>query len=190
MRKLVYGAGINNADYETQSKDNGIKFICPFYKRWFEMLKRCYSRKYIESNPTYSDCKVCDSWLKFSNFKAWMETQDWQGKELDKDVLFKESKLYSPETCVFISHTVNSFFNDCGSAANGMLTGTSRAYKSSKFQASCQNPFTKRREHLGTFECRISAHLAWKRRKHELACQLAATQGDERVSSALISRYI
>ena len=51
------------------------------------MLQRCYSPKNHAKNPTYIGCYVAKEWLTFSNFKAWMGSQQWQGMELDKGVI-------------------------------------------------------------------------------------------------------
>lgn len=102
--KLVRGVGINDADYAIRTKDG----LCPFYQRWHNMLTRCYDEKSLERQPTYKDCSVCEEWLTFSNFKAWMIKQDWQGKELDKDIANKGNKIYSPENCRFVTRRQNT----------------------------------------------------------------------------------
>lgn len=71
------------------------------------MLKRCLSDKEKERTPAYKQVTCVDSWLYFSNFKAWMEKQDWEGKELDKDLLFKGNLVYGPDTCIFVDKRVN-----------------------------------------------------------------------------------
>ena len=73
------------------------------------MLERSYSEKFKEKHPTYKDVTCCEEWLTFSNFKSWMEQQDWEGKDLDKDLLVYQNKIYSPETCCFLSHKINTF---------------------------------------------------------------------------------
>lgn len=74
------------------------------------MLQRCFSEGLHKKHPSYLGCKICNEWLVFSNFKAWMETQDWEGKELDKDIYGQE--LYSPDTCLMVRPDVNKFFRD------------------------------------------------------------------------------
>ena len=61
--------------------------------------------------------------------------------------------------------------------------------EASKFRSMCNNPFTKRLEHLGYFDSEQDAHNAWLKRKLEIAYELAAIQTDTRVAKALISRY-
>lgn len=60
--KLVYGVGINDADYVVQRKEtievNGVRkrrlvWVCPYYQVWRTMLRRCYSTKYHDRQPTY-----------------------------------------------------------------------------------------------------------------------------------------
>lgn len=110
MDKLIFGKGVNDVEGKTQlQKDKKVIWRCPFYDRWTNMLRRCYSKSYQKSFPTYVGCTVCEEWLRFSTFKTWMQFQDWEGKELDKDLLSGKSKIYSPETCGFIGKDLNNF---------------------------------------------------------------------------------
>jgi hypothetical protein len=196
--KLVYGVGINDADYEVYEYEyvivDGMKkqkmvWCCPYYRTWKDMLQRCYSDKYQERRPTYKGCSVSEEWLTFSVFKSWMEEQDWEGKQLDKDLLFEGNKVYSKETCVFVTQKVNSFTLDCGASKGEWLIGVFWNKKNGKFMSRCCNPLTKKREYLGLFLDELEAHNAWLKRKLEIAHQLAAIQDDERVAKALIARY-
>ena len=109
-RTLKYGVGINDAQYQVQLRNTDNTLLtCPFYKVWSDMLKRCYSQTFLTKNPTYKGCYVCTPWLTFSNFRKWMETQAWKGKELDKDILIAGNKIYSPETCIYVPQWLNSF---------------------------------------------------------------------------------
>ena len=75
-KKLVFGKGINDADYDTK--------VCPYYREWYKMIQICYSTKWQANNDDedLDGRTVCDEWLTFSNFKKWMQTQDWEGREL------------------------------------------------------------------------------------------------------------
>ena len=197
-KRLVFGVGVNDADYvvtkrETVEVDGKKKqrivWVCPFYRSWHGMLRRCYSIKFQERQSTYKGCSVSDDWLTFSNFKAWMETQDWQGKQLDKDLLFEGNKIYSADTCVFVTRMVNLFTTDRGNDRGELMIGVCWHKGNNKLKSQCHNPFTKRREHLGYFDSEQDAHEAWLKRKLELAYELAEMQTDERVAKALINRY-
>lgn len=197
-RKLVYGVGINDAGYVIQENEtievNGVKKIkcawqCRYYRAWVAMLARCYSTKYRERHPTYIGCTVSKEWLTFSNFKNWMQKQDWEGKQLDKDLLIRGNKVYSADTCVFVSRVVNTFTTDSGAVRGEWLIGVDWNKAAGKFRAQCGNPFTKKNEGLGYFTSEQEAHEAWLKRKLELARELAAIQKDERVAKVLVDRY-
>lgn len=191
--KLIYGVGINDADYpvyvyEKLNGKNKIIWRCPFYSRWCDMLKRCYSEKYLKTGGTYKGCFVCEEWKRFSNFKAWMETQDWQNKQLDKDLLLKGNKVYSPDTCVFISIEINLFISEKLENKSKYKTGVSINNETGLYRAKC-NDGTGRTVSLGSFKEEETAHKKWLSYKLELAKILAASQTDERVAKALIERY-
>jgi len=198
VARLVYGFGINDADYVTRKVEtisvNGVRkqrlvWTCPYYRVWVNMLERCYSAKFQERQPTYKGCSVSEEWLRFSNFKSWMERQDWEGMQLDKDLLLEGNKVYSKETCVFVTSVVNSFTSDCRASRGEWLIGVCWNKKNGKFVSRCCNPFTKKNEYLGLFDCELEAHQEWLNRKLELAHLLAEEQTDSRVAKALISRY-
>lgn len=199
VEPTVFGVGINDVDYvvmkyETTRYVNGKRkqkmvWCCPYYLAWKNMLMRCYSTKYQETHTTYIGCSVSEEWLTLSVFKSWMEAQDFEGMQLDKDLLFEGNKVYSEETCVFVSREVNMFTTDRGALRGEWLIGAHWHKPSGKFMARCCNPFTKEKEHLGLFTCELEAHQAWLKRKLELAHLLAAEQTDERVGKALVERY-
>ena len=135
MNKLVHGVGVNDLDYRTHIyehvTDNGGRrvrkpvFICKYYEVWVNMLKRCYSKKYLERNQSYIGTSVCSEWLHATVFKKWMEQQDWSGKSLDKDIIVPRSKLYSPDTCAFVLKATNSFVTTSDAIRGGYPTGVS-----------------------------------------------------------------
>lgn len=198
-KKLVYGVGNNNADYDVVKwEESGYidgkrkrkqVFGCPYYRAWRNMLKRCYFDKFQERQPTYKNCTVSREWHTFSNFRAWMVAQDWGDKHLDKDILFEGNKIYSADTCVFVTRMVNNFTIDRGAARGKWQVGVHWDEKAGKFKSQCCNPFSGEQERLGLFDCEQQAHNAWAKRKLELAHELAAEQTDPRVAKALIDRY-
>ena len=188
----IYGVGINDADYAVNIRmGDGLIKRCHYYDTWKSMLRRCYCTYFKCRHTTYENCKVCDEWLVFSNFKRWMETQDWQGKQLDKDLLIKGNKTYSPETCIFVHQVVNKFVTDRSRKRGDYMLGVHWDKSRSKFKAQCSNPFTGKNEYLGRFDSEIEAHLAWKARKHELAVMLANSLycSDKRLKDVLTSLY-
>lgn len=190
MSKLIYGVGVNDAGYQVYEVKNGERVCCRFYSTWLSMLSRCYSGIFHKRYPTYIGCVVADDWLVFSNFKDWMSSQDYIGKSLDKDILFAGNKMYSEETCCFVFGSVNNFLVNCTSSSGDWPIGVSFDKRAKKLKSECRNPISNKREHLGHFTCPNQAHKAWRKRKHELALQLANLQTDERVAQALRTRYL
>ena len=194
MKRLVYGVGLNDAGYTVQRYvKNGIKnellWICPFYATWRRMLERCYSEKRLSVWPTYRGCSVDPGWHKFSAFRAWMDGKQWAGNQLDKDILIPGNKVYGEKACAFVSPALNWFLLDC-SAARGILpVGVSFHKCSGKYQAQCRNPFTGKKEYLGSFTDPHEAHKAWRHKKNILSCMYADFQDDPLVAIALRKRY-
>jgi hypothetical protein len=198
---LLLGVGNKDVDYVVQKREmveleNGdrvsrITWRCPFYVRWYGLLLRCYSEAALKQSPTYRGCTICDEWLNFSVFKQWMEGQEWEDKQLDKDLLVEGNKIYSPDTCVFISSNLNMFLSGERFSKGRTLLGTSWAKDKSKFAAHCRDPSfpEKSSKSLGYFDTEKEAHEAWKSKKHEHAKEYAKMQTDPRVVLALENRY-
>ena len=199
MNKLICGVGVNDLGYRTlvqeEVTENGgkrirkIVFRCKYYEVWKNMIVRCYSKKYLESRPSYIDTSVCSEWLYATQFKKWMEQQDWHDKCLDKDIISPRSKLYSPETCAFVLKATNSFVTASDASRGDYPIGVDLRKRTGKYRAQCGNIFTGESEHLGYFLTPEEAHEAWRKRKHELAQLVAATESDTRVVEALKKRY-
>lgn len=84
------------------------------YRVWHDIITRCYSKKRAKSSPTYKDCIVCDEWHNFQNFAKWYldnyYTINNQTMCVDKDILFKGNKIYSPDTCLIVPNEINVMF--------------------------------------------------------------------------------
>ena len=108
------------------------------YKVWTSMLTRCYEKN-EDRNPTYDDCYVCDEWKYYDNFKKWYNENFYEidNKKmcLDKDILSKGNKVYSPDTCVFVPSVINLLFVRSQKTRGEFPIGVSRS-KGDKFRAS------------------------------------------------------
>jgi len=110
-----------------------------------------------------------------------MVGQSWVGLQLDKDII-GNGKLYSPDTCVFVSPQVNSFIKSSG--YRGIcLRGVTRL-PGGRFRADGVNE-SGDRVYLGVFATNEDAHLAWAKDKAATANMLAAKQSDLRVAGGL-----
>ena len=86
-------------------------------RMYHNMYDRCYSPAYHERSPQYKDCEICPEWLDDkNNFYDWVlenyYTIDREQIDLDKDILVKGNKIYSPDTCIFAPHSINTYFEN------------------------------------------------------------------------------
>ena len=114
MAKLVCGVGINDFPGWGSSKNRGT-YEGKVYQSWRHMLTRCYNKKYLETRPTYTGCSVCERWLTLSNFAKDIKSLPnydllVQGVNtfLDKDIRVPGNKIYSPDTCMFVTKAQSS----------------------------------------------------------------------------------
>ena len=136
-RNKVHGVGINDADYIVSPIVNGKKQFCPYYLMWKRMLQRCYDPVYQARQPTYIECTVDSEWFIFSTFRRWMETQDWQGCQLDKDIIHPGNKEYSATSCCFVPAKLNSLLTMCTVEEGELPLGVHWSTKDNKYISSC-----------------------------------------------------
>lgn len=200
-KRLVFGVGINDVDhiinesitigYVNGKQIQKVIWTCPYYRKWVDLLKRCFSDKYQAKYPTYIGCTIDPEWLYLSKFIKWVDSQpnrDWQNCEPDKDLLVRGNKHYGPETVVFVTKQVNYFTLSNKAQRGQYMLGVVEVTECGKFRSGCQNPFTKKKKELRC-TTELEAHKAWQAKKHEYACMLADLQDDPRVAKALRERY-
>jgi hypothetical protein len=111
---IVCGVGFLGEEYAKDKKEQ-IK-TTKSYKIWHGMITRCYDTSNNGNNKkrAYSDCKVCDEWLNYSNFKKWFDKNYYEipncTMNLDKDIKIVGNRIYSPNSCIFISNDINTLF--------------------------------------------------------------------------------
>lgn len=87
----------------------------PLYSVYTNMKTRCYNK----NNNAYKNygaigVTICDEWLNdFMSFFIWAISNNWnENLEIDKDILCEKlniyPKIYSPETCIFITKSENA----------------------------------------------------------------------------------
>ena len=184
-KQLVYGIGINDANYSIRPVTNRKKTMCPFYSKWSNMLKRCYSKKYQSKKPTYIGCIVAKEWHSFMTFRTWMIKQNWRGNEIDKDILKLGNKIYSPETCTFVPKKINMLLNINYNARGEFPLGVLWIDSCCRFKA--QITINGKNKFLGHFKTESEASMAYKKAKSEYIRKSAFEQSDYFIAKALIS---
>jgi hypothetical protein len=174
MRNIIEGIGINDADYVVSTKRNGKRFTCPYYRTWHNMMKRCYAPNSHISQPTYKECSVCMEWHTFSVFREWMVRQDWQDKELDKDILKPGNKVYSPENCMFVTRAINSLVHPRAPRRASIPTGVWFDLGAGKWRAEF-TAYGKKR-YVGLYYTSMAAGRAYRKAKAAHIAEVAMQQ--------------
>jgi hypothetical protein len=83
---------------------------------------------------------------------------------LDKDILVKHNKIYSPETCIFVPQTINLLFTKQDKKRGDSPIGTSP--RNGKYEVNCSliNPQTgkSKQEYLGLYDTQEKAFEVYK----------------------------
>ena len=184
-RKLTFGIGVNDAPYIVSSRIDKKNKLCPYYQAWTSMLKRCYDSKLHLKSPTYIGCSVTKEWLVFSNFRLWMESQDWYGMELDKDIKIVGNKFYSPETCLFVSRKINSLITGLNLASGKYPAGVCFDKCANVFISRCYH--NGKIKHLGLFSTPKAARESYATYKRQIILEVANLPENSHIRSYLIN---
>ena len=160
--RRVYNIGyLGEGPYSSRENGKATKL----YNTWKNMLKRCYDPKLHEKEPTYIGCTVCDEWLNFQNFALWYDENYYeipgQRMALDKDILIKGNKIYSPDACCFTPQNINTLFTKRDNDRGDCPVGVYYDKQSKKYKAKCSLG-TGRQKHLGYYDTSEEAFNAYK----------------------------
>lgn len=161
--KKVHGVGYNSGGiYKAQTIE---------YDAWCGMLARCYSAKFQRKRPTYIGCTVADEWHDFQVFAEWYVNHKYYGMgyQLDKDLLVRGNKVYSPSLCCLVPLRINSLFVDSRSRRGAYPIGVD--FKRGKFRAQIRKDG--RKVDLGCFSTAEEAHQAYIASKMDYAKEVA-----------------
>lgn len=172
--KSVFEVGIIGSKYSTWINNKHTKE----YGTWCRMLERCYSKKLKEKRPTYENVTCCNEWMLFENFYEWLHSQSnfnkWISEKdsaIDKDILIKGNKIYSPNTCCLVPKNINSLFVKCNATRGDLPIGVSKC--GNLFRVKCQNPFKNKCEYLGDYHTLEEAFEVYKQYKESIIKQVA-----------------
>lgn len=161
------------------------KVFFNIYSIWRNMFVRCYDLAYQEKEPTYIECSVDPRWHNFQVFAKWFEQNYVEGYHLDKDILIKYNKIYSPETCCFVPREINNLFtkrqNDRGECPIGIHK------LGNKFIARVNKKES--RVHVGSFNTKEEAFQAYKTAK-ETYIKEVANKWKDRITEQIYNTMI
>lgn len=145
------------------------------YKFWKSMIQRCYDKSFLMSHPEYKECTVCEEWHNFQNFAKWFDDNYYNIEErimnLDKDILCKGNKIYSPSTCVFVPDNINLLFANHTVTRGKYPIGVTYEKRRGMFDASMS--VKKYKNHLGLFNTPEEAFYAYKTEKEKYIKEIA-----------------
>lgn len=113
------------------------------YRLWYDMCKRSFP-KFWDNFPTYTGTSICEDWKFFSNFLRDISKIDgyeiWKNNPnsritLDKDIKVSGNKLYSIDTCMFVSASTSArdvYMRNPSFSKNGTAKTTKDRFKNSK----------------------------------------------------------
>ena len=153
------------------------------YREWKNMLVRTMYEDYKIKYQSYETATCCEKWLNYENFYEWIHSRenfsnlcDNQIKWcLDKDILNKGNKHYSPENCELVPSKVNSLFIKANAKRGDLPIGVSlkKGTKTPRYVATCRDPYLLKQKHLGYYSTPEEAFKAYKSYKEKLIKQVA-----------------
>lgn len=175
--KTIHGVG-----YLGSLTNDGLPYSkCKIYTTWHGMMTRCYGSVKSKRDYVYDDCIVDNEWHNFQNFKEWYLKNYYQVNDekmnLDKDILFKGNKVYSPNTCIFVPREINTLFIQSNRIRGKYPVGVYFKKDSNKFKAQCK----RRNEviHLGYFDTAEDGFYAYKEYKEKYIKEVADNYKNE-----------
>ncbi len=173
----VFGYGYLGTDKNgnvprTKEFKGGKSVITWEYTKWQKMLERCFDDKYKEKYPTYKGIVCCDRWLCYANFLEDFEILrqecNWNVDEklnLDKDILYKDNKIYNLENCVLVPDWLNTLFTKNDAKRGEYPIGVSYHKHNKKYQAKCS--INGKQTRLGYYNTVEQAFNAYKIAKEQ-----------------------
>lgn len=186
FRRLASGVGYVGVGIYTPTSNTRT------YTLWNNMFTRCYDEAQLKKGITYVGCSVSEDWHNFQNFAKWCDQQPQYNIEsswsLDKDIIVKGNKVYSPETCCFVPRELNNLFTLRGNERGMYPIGVYFNKKAEKFIA--QVNIDKKRTTIGRYTSVEAAFAAYKVAKEDVIKDMANKYKDKldtRTYEALIN---
>ncbi len=132
-------------------------------------------------------------WQSFQNFVAWYD----ENLKLymidsipciDKDLLYKNNKIYSPKNCLLVPEIINIFSTNSKYKRGKLPIGVYLDKESGKYKSQCNDPLNRYNRNLGRYNTPEEAFMVYKKTKEQYAKDLAKefnNKIDKRVINAL-----
>ncbi|AZF89300.1 hypothetical protein Goe5_c01940 [Bacillus phage vB_BthM-Goe5] len=186
--KTIFGIGyLGEGKYLSKNRGK----VTKQYDVWRSMLTRAYSKEFHERQTSYELCSVAKEWHNFQTFAKWFDDNyyeiDGERLELDKDILCKGNKQYSPSTCIFVPASINKLFIKVDKSRGEQPVGVYHKKGTGKYYASVRK--NGRSVFLGSYETQKEAFMAYKEAK-ELNIQEVADEYKDYIPTELYEALI
>jgi hypothetical protein len=150
---------------------------------WRCVQTRCkLDGQYQKDRDTYKG--VRNEFIDFQHFAEWCQKQIgyssdevWQ---IDKDLLYKNCKVYSEGTCLFLPIQINNFLIQANMRRGKLPIGVKMEKKvTARYKAQCAPSGTDFKNYIGNFDTPEEAFYAYKTRKECIAKILAERWKDK-----------
>ena len=190
LRSLCYGVGINDVmiPYFTRTRT---------WRTWSGIIRRTNNRdpKWIneQNKISYLGCTLDSRWYKLSAFKEWIEQwDDFENKEVDKDLLVLGNKHYGPDTCLMVRPIVNKWFKYKKHGGGDLPRGVSlnpswKKGKSPNPYRTQITPIGGKRTGLGYYATLEEASAVFEEARKEQIKILIETETDLKVKNAMLN---
>lgn len=173
----MFGVGITGNKYPTTIGDKHTRE----YQVWSNMIKRCYDEKTQRKNKTYVDVECDPRWFYYETFYEWIHKQENYEVikndptfAIDKDILYKGNKLYSPDKCCLVPKRVNNLLLKSDAIRGELPIGVSRHQVNGTYIAQCGGHGNGR--YLGSYSSPIEAFNVYKKDKEREIKEVAQAE--------------
>ena len=176
-RPNKYNKGVNPVNDGSRTKE---------YSLWDGIMNRCFSNNKKVQSPSYLNVTCCNEWLDYKTFCEWLHSQsNWEkcrdGEKwaIDKDIIRKGNKIYSPLYCCLVPHNVNSLFTKHDRARGLYPIGVTKKKTDKYFTSRCNDPFNNKTIlHYG-FATPEDAFMQYKKDKEMIIKKVAQSEYDK-----------
>lgn len=151
----LYGIGTDDLpEDQSHFKDKWRGMLCRVVteERGYKLSRDCIG--------LYAGVGICEEWLTYSNFKCWVETQPYEGNDLDKDLF--GARTYGPDTSYFLPHQLNCILQTNRTGKLGILGVTKK-----KLKYVTNGWWMEKPQKRYSFSCPYEAHRQWQLTKAE-----------------------
>ena len=145
----------------------------------------------IEKRISINDTNIREVNSDLNSFKNGKYEIDGEKTCLDKDILFKHNKIYSPDTCVFVPQTINNLFTKTNKKRGEYPIGVSyyKRYDNYTASMSVMENGIKKHKTLGYFNTPEDAFQKYKLEKEKYIKDIAEKYKDK-ISNAVYNALI